>query len=583
MPHPGDERPADPARTAGRLRSIARRGSALSGAALLTWAVLLTRAATAPLSGQSRVEIRPSATRPPSDGRISGFRDDLSALRERLGIPGLSVAVARNGELLWSAGLGWADVDSRRPATPDTPYRIASIAKTMTAVVIVELAEEGRLELDAPLGMVVEAGPPWSDSVTVRHVLSHTSGSRPPGSSFAYSGRYDLLARAATAAGRRPFAEQLARRVLRPAGMAHSYPVSLQDAPLAEGIRGRLATPYLPDGRPAPSDALPDRTSGGNGVVSTVLDLVRWVDALERSRVASERIREELWTPTVTPAGDTLPYGLGWWVERTPTLDIVHHGGQWPVYSGLLLHVRRPDLTLAILANHTGVSRPFYGIGTGTPLLSTFAASFLRHFALDDVWQGPVPTLPWEASADSLSRLVDARRSPTARHHLGSELFGRGLVARAAGRPARGDSLLRAAVACCPSAVEGIEDLGLLFHLGRSDDPRLRGLGQRAGLRRLERLPGDPTTTFNLAVSYVRSGEDDRALPLLRRLVERRGDVPTWMWSWSAYLLAEQIAGESPGRARALLERVLAEGTDDSGLFGEVRGLLRELEPRTRR
>ena len=517
------------------------------------------------------------------EARIEAFRADLESLRGRLGIPGLSVAVGQGGELLWAEGLGLADVATETPATADTPYRIASITKTMTAAVVVGLAEEGALALEDPVARWLDDAPAWAAEATVRHLLSHTSESEPPGTGFAYSGRYDLLARVAETAAGRPFPDLLVERVMEPAGMTRSYPVSLDTAARADGVREALATPHLPDGEPAPEGIIRDHTVGGNGVVSTAPDLVRWAQGVAAGQAVAPGVRERMWTPTVTSEGDTLPYGLGWWVEETPAVSLVSHGGQWPVYSGLLLHVRDRrsgdrGWTLAILANHTNVSSPFYTIGTGTALYSTFAASFLRRFALDRVWGGAPPELPRDASADSLASVVRGYGDPAARLHLGAELFGLGLVARRTGRPERADSLLRAAAECCPAALAASEPLGLLFHLGRSQDPELRERGQRAGYRRLERYPGDPTTRFHLAVSHVQAGEEEEAEPLLRGLVERRGDVPTWMWSWSAYLLAETIADERPERARDLLERVLADGQDVDGLFGEVRSLLDALE-----
>lgn len=375
-----------------------------------------------------------------------------------------------------------------------------------------------------------------------------------------------------------PFPRLLMQRIIEPAGLSRTYPVSLDSAGRSRAIGADLAAPYLPDGSRAPDGMLRSETVGGNGVVSTAPDLARWVSALAEGRIVPDTVRAALWTPTITPDGDTLPYGLGWWVAETPAVRLVHHGGQWPTYSGLLLHVRGPELTLAVLANHTAVSSPFYSIGTGTPLYSTFVASFLRRFALEELWKGAPPDLPWDAPADALASVVRSHDSVAARLHLGAELFGRGLVARATGHTARSDSLLRAVVGCCRAALEASEDLGLLFHLGRSQDPELRRLGQEAGRRRLRRMPADPLAQFHLAVSYVQSGEAEAAIRLLQRLRDRQSEIPTWMWSWSTYVFAEQISDERPGEARCLLERVLEEGQDEGGLFGVVRALLHELE-----
>ena len=105
----------------------------------------------------------------------------------------------------------------------------------------------------------------------------------------------------------------------------------------------------------------------------------------------------------------------------------------------------------------------------------------------------------------------------------------------------------------------------------------LREIGQEAGRRRLERMPDDAVTRFHLAVSYARSGAGEKARPLLEDLMERKSEIPTWMWSWSTYLFAEQIASGHPDEARRLLDSVLKSGQDEGGLFAEVRALLEEL------
>jgi len=510
--------------------------------------------------------------------RISAFRADLHELRQRLGIPGLSVAVARNGSLIWSEGFGFADAETETPATPDTPYRVASITKTMTAVVVLRLAEEGLLDLDDPVARHISWQGP-DTSITVRQVLTHTSEGVQPGLKFVYSGRYDLLADIAASAAGRPFAVLLEEMVIEPARMTRTIPVSHLRRPAARPLREHLATPHFASGARADADALlPDRTFGGNGVVSTVRDLVNFVGALTDGTLLPATQRQAMWTAMRTPAGERLPYGLGWFVESTPVLELRWHGGQWPVYSGLLLHVPEPGLTLAILANSPSVSLAFYDIGTGTALFNAFAASFLRHFALDEVYGSEAPALAWEAQPQQLAEIGEALADRKARHYYGAELIGRGLVARAAGEQARSDGLLAAALECCPGALQASADLGLLFHLGRSGDPAVRRLGQAAGRRRLARFADDALTRFHLAISYAQAGDSDRARPLLESLLEERDRIPGFMWGWSAYVMAESIASDDPDRARALLRQVLERGVDESGLLDQARQLLDALE-----
>lgn len=523
----------------------------------------LTLALTGVLAGAACERTEPRAP-------LVAFHEDLTRVLERAAIPGLSVAVARDGRVLWSHGYGMADPTTGREATARTPYRVASIAKTMTATVLLRLEERGDLDLDAPVARYLDAPPDWARAVTVRHVLSHTSEGPEPGVRFVYSGRYDVLGAVAEIAAGRPFAELLEELVFEPAGMTASRAV---DRLGTSWLADALATPNDPDGRPAPGIELPQRATGGNGVVSTVEDLTRFVDALAQGRLLEPEAVEAAWTPTSSPDG-ALPYGLGWFVESTPTVDLVWHGGQWPVYSGLLLHVPRQGLTLAVLANAWHVSHPYYQIGTGTVLFNAIAASFLRHLVLDP-GLGPVPEPQWTASADSLER-AGRRLDGPVRYHWGAELFGRGLLAREAGDPGRADSLLAAAIACCAESLAASQDLGLLFHLGRSDRAELRRIGQRAGHRLLARWPEAVLPRFHLAVSLVQDAEGARATSLLESLIDDER-APAWLRGWSAFLLAEQVADSEPDRARALLQGVLDRGVDESGLLGEARSLLAEV------
>lgn len=512
-----------------------------------------------------------AACGPTGDPRapLEAFHEDITQVLERVPIPGLSVAVARDGEVLWAHGYGVADAGTGREATARTPYRIASITKPMTATVLLALAGRGQLELDAPVGRYLDAPPPWTTTVTVRQVLSHTSEGPAPGERFAYSGRYDILAAVAEGATLRPFPELLAELVFEPAGMTSSAAIDSLPPALADS----LAAPHGPDGRPVTDPGLPDRAAGGNGVVSTVEDLVRLVDALAQGRLLEPDAVEAAWTPISSPEG-ALPYGLGWFVESTPAMELVWHGGQWPVYSGLLLHVPREGLTLAVLANSWGVSHPYYEIGTGTALYNAIAASFLRNLVLGPR-EGPIPAPGWSSPADSLGR-VGSRLDALVRYHWGAELFGRGLLAREGGRTGRADSLMAAAINCCAGALEASRDLGTLFHLGRSGDPELRRIGQEAGRRLLEQHPGAVLPRFHLAVSLVQGGAGAEAAPLLESLIDDP-DAPAWLQGWSAYLRAEQLAQSDRARAVRLLRRVLDRGVDESGLLDEARALLDEI------
>src|SRR5215813_2215432 len=134
---------------------------------------------------------RPQATReldPPVSGpgtqRIERFKQQLEAFRDRLKIPGLSAAIVEDGQVLWTEGFGYADVENRIPATPDTLYHLASITKTFTAILVLQLVEQGKLDLDEPISHYSKDFK--EDSIRLKHLISHTSEGT-PGERFSYN------------------------------------------------------------------------------------------------------------------------------------------------------------------------------------------------------------------------------------------------------------------------------------------------------------------------------------------------------------------------------------------------------------
>ena len=102
----------------------------------------------------------------------------------RLKIPGLSAVILEDGEVLWTQGFGYADVERRVPATPDTLYHLASVTKTFTAILVLQLVEQGKLDLDAPVSRYVPEIK--DDRICIKHLLSHTSEGT-PGEKFNYN------------------------------------------------------------------------------------------------------------------------------------------------------------------------------------------------------------------------------------------------------------------------------------------------------------------------------------------------------------------------------------------------------------
>jgi CubicO group peptidase (beta-lactamase class C family) len=368
------------------------------------------------------------------------FEATLDSLREEHRIPGMSVAVVHDGALLWTRGFGFADLATQAPATASTPYNIASLTKPLAAVLLMQLVEEGALDLDAPMADVLanatfplryrgvrvqgyaafcrlvreavtdETHPLHpvvadghkaylcdTEHPTVRHHLSHTAEGV-PGTRFQYNGDlYGWLATAAEAASGRAFRELLVDRIVRPAGMTSTIP-SVDDS-TREAVRQRRATYYgdtsdgyasvdviRPFGWPAELEELgleidvAFAVNAGAGVVSTVTDLAACDIALDDNRLLGAAAKAVMLAPTVTNDGDTLFYALGWFVQEVGQTPLVWHYGHGGVYSSLYLKVPSRRLTFLLLANSGGASAP-YPWERGDVLVSPFARAFLEDIA----------------------------------------------------------------------------------------------------------------------------------------------------------------------------------------------------------
>src|SRR5262249_34755759 len=154
-------------------------------------------------------------------------------LRRLLKIPGMSAALVKDHHILWARGFGYADLEKRIPAKPDTLYYIASLTKTFATTVLMQLVEEGKLDLDEPMSRYSSEFK--DDSVKIKHVLSHTSDDI-PGTRFRYDGaRFALLTSVIEKKTGKSFREVVTERFLNPLKMSNSVP----SRDVAEAAAGR--------------------------------------------------------------------------------------------------------------------------------------------------------------------------------------------------------------------------------------------------------------------------------------------------------------------------------------------------------
>jgi D-alanyl-D-alanine carboxypeptidase len=309
--------------------------------------------------------------------RADRVDDYVREQMRRRHIPGLALAVVRDGKLIKERGYGLANVELNVPVTPETVFEIGSITKQITAAAVMLLVEEGKVGLDDPLSKHLPDTPEAWAGVTVRHLLTHTSGLKnytglkgfelterlkrdefvrrvaahppafKPGDAHSYGNtNYSLLGYVIESASGKSYWEFVGGRIFRPLGMA-----STADRDPRNIVMNRADGYEWENGKLVGRDYdLTDVFSAG-AIVSTVRDLVKWEAALSGGRVLKPASLEESWRPVRLNSGKTHPYGLGWYVETLRDRRVVRHTGQTAGFAASLARYPDDKLVVIVLTN----------------------------------------------------------------------------------------------------------------------------------------------------------------------------------------------------------------------------------------
>lgn len=321
----------------------------------------------------------------PAEAQFKKLETGLEHLRKKWNVPGMAAGVAISNRIVWTREFGYSDLAAKKPVTPDTVFHLASLTKPFAAVVLLQLVEAGRLDLDAPMdsfGSRLKA----DGVIRARHVLTHTSEGS-PGEKFRYSGnRFAELDKVLLAAGGKSFAELVAERVLKPMQLTNTSPNPLN--PTACAKAGRDATAFLQ--RSARGYAFDGRTPveypkhfvTAAGLVSNVEDMLRFSIALDGEQLFRPETRQLMFTPARTSKDKTLPYGMGWFIQQRKGVKIVWHYGWDRANSTLIVKVPERGATFVLLGNSEALSRKF-DLGQDEDVTrSPFAREFLKAIEL---------------------------------------------------------------------------------------------------------------------------------------------------------------------------------------------------------
>jgi CubicO group peptidase (beta-lactamase class C family) len=320
----------------------------------------------------------------------------VRSFMEKTHAPGISVAAVVNGELVWSEGFGFADLEAKVAATPETLYRLASVSKPLTATGAMELWERGKLDLDAPIQEYCPQFPVKPYPITTRELLGHLGGIRHyksgaedlegnntkhfddpiaggiqffandalveiPGAKFHYSTQgYTLVGCAIERASGEKYADFVTKNVFVPAGMTHTF---VDDRYKIIANRTRF---YSGDQSGAVLNADPLDSSykiPGGGWLSTAPDMAEFEIAMLDDKLVKRATRNLMWTAQKQKDGTMDHYGLGFGILKVGELAAVGHAGAQQGTSTDILMVPEKRDGIVVLINMDGVDAS--GLGHG--------------------------------------------------------------------------------------------------------------------------------------------------------------------------------------------------------------------------
>ncbi len=349
-------------------------GLALGGGGL----VLLLGLSAAPLQSQSVPAVAPAPSR--HSHAIARGRMVVNEILRHTGVPGMSVAVGVDGEVVWAEGFGYADLENRVPVWEETKFRVGSVSKPITAAAVALLVEQGRLDLDAPVQRYVPSFPEKRWPITTRQLAGHLAGVRhyrgrenyssehytsvleglqifqddtllyAPGTRYSYSSyAWNLISAVVESASGEDFLRYMHENVFAAVGMAHTV-ADHTDSIIPHRTRFYMRTragtamnaPYVDN----------SYKWAGGGFLSNTADLVRFGMAhLNEGFLRPETI-ELLWTSQRTNEGEETGYGIGWRVGTDyESRRIVSHGGSSVGGRAHLLIFPDDGVVVAMLAN----------------------------------------------------------------------------------------------------------------------------------------------------------------------------------------------------------------------------------------
>jgi CubicO group peptidase (beta-lactamase class C family) len=340
--------------------------------------------------------------------RADEIDDYIASAMQQRHIPAVSVAVIKDGSVVKAEGYGIADLEHDVPARPDTVFKIGSVSKQFIATGIMLLVQDGKLALDDKVTMFLSGAPEAWQAITVRHLLTHTSGlvreapgfdphklqpdidvirtaySVPlrfaPGEKWEYCNLgYFVLAEIIHQVSGTSWGDFLHERVFAPLGMTATRVTTAGDI-----VRGRARGYAWKSGKFQNTDNWPTvRPSGA--FLSTAADLAKWEAALLTDRMLKSATKAEMWTPVALNDGRKYAYGFGWQLDDFPAgskspmaVPMIRHGGSMPGFRAGYFRWPNHGLAVVVLTNLEGASIDGLGAGIAVRCLPELKAALAQ-------------------------------------------------------------------------------------------------------------------------------------------------------------------------------------------------------------
>jgi len=306
--------------------------------------------------------------------------DFVQAEMKRQRLPGVSLAVVKNGAIVYAKGYGYSNVEHQVTVKPETIFQSGSIGKQFTATAVMMLVEEGKVNLDEKISKYLGEVPKAWQNITVRHLLTHTSGLTDYPSDFDFRRDYtedELLKRAqAIPPDFQPgekwqysnigyvtlgvlihkvtgqfYGDFLQERIFKPLKMTTTRIISEADI-----IPNRAAGYHIVKNELKNQDWVSPtlNTTADGALYFTVLDMAKWDAALYGETLLKKSSLQQMWTPVTLNNKKTYDYGFGWGFSQINGHRIIEHGGAWQGFTSYIGRFVDDKLTVIVLDNLAG-------------------------------------------------------------------------------------------------------------------------------------------------------------------------------------------------------------------------------------